>query len=322
MPVVRAASQVGGQAGGWKGSEVGPSGFWRRCGAVGADIKLSHTVFALPFALLATFLASGSRGRLPSTGELALILGCMFLARTAAMTFNRWADAGFDAANPRTSKRAIPRGDLSGRFMLLSALSSGAGFVMSTAGFWFLKGNIWPVVLSPLVLVWLMAYSYTKRYTWLCHLFLGVALALSPLAATVAVEPGYLAAGAPYLLVAMVGCWVSGFDVIYSLQDVEFDRRLGLFSMPASLGVGRALCVSRGLHLAAGGALVGLAATTPLLGAWFAVASVATIGLLIVEHGLVWVSGTKRIHTAFFTVNGVISVLLGCCGIVDVWRGV
>ncbi|MCC7205139.1 MAG: UbiA family prenyltransferase, partial [Phycisphaeraceae bacterium] len=157
--------------------------------ALARDIKLSHSVFALPFALLATFLAASHRGRLPGVLELTLLVVCMVLARTLAMSVNRWADAGLDAQNPRTARRAIPAGRLSRSFVLGAAVVCFAGFVLAAGGFWLVNGNPWPVVLSPLVGGWLALYSFTKRYTWLCHLFLGSSLALSPIAATIAIDP-------------------------------------------------------------------------------------------------------------------------------------
>lgn len=292
----------------------------RRLVLVARDIKLSHSVFALPFALLATFLAAGSAGRLPGAATLALIVLCMVLARTVAMTVNRWADASFDAANPRTAKRAIPRGDLSGQFMLRTAIACALGFLVATSGFWLLDDNPWPMLLAPLVLAYLAAYSFTKRVTSLCHLFLGGALSISPLAAVIAVRPAYLARPEPYLLVVLVLCWVAGFDIIYALQDVGFDRQRGLFSLPARLGTGPALWVSRLLHALVVVAVALLAWLSPQLGAGFALAGVLTAVLLVLEHTLVWGSRLEGVRVAFFNVNGLISLLLGVGGIVDVVR--
>ena len=298
-----------------------PLGLWGQGIVVARDIKLSHSVFALPFALLATFLAAAHGGRLPGAMTLGLIVVCMVLARTTAMTFNRWADAALDALNPRAAVRAIPAGRLTAGFVLGVSIASAAGFVVAAAGFWWLDGNAYPLVFSPLVLAWLLGYSFTKRFTWLCHLFLGGALAISPLAAALAVEPAYLAQGAPYLLAGMVACWVAGFDLIYALQDVRADRETGVYSMPAKIGVEPALWVSRGLHVVAVVALLAVWRCSPSLGVGFAVGVAAVVLLLIVEHALVWRSSTHYINTAFLTVNGVISVLLGGLGIVDVVRG-
>lgn len=300
--------------------EKSHAGLASRAVFLARDIKLSHSVFVLPFALLAAFLAAAHGNRLPDWGSVSLIVLCMVLARTAAMAMNRWADGRLDALNPRTAGRAIPAGRLTGRFVLFTALGCAVAFIATTAGFLWLRGNAYPLILSPFVLAWLVAYSFTKRFTSLCHLFLGSALALSPLAAAVAIEPVYLAGVEPYVLAAMVMCWVAGFDMIYALQDVASDRSGGIFSLPARLGVEPALWVSRALHVLALGGLIWLLLISPVLGWGFAVAMVIVAVLLIVEHALVWRSNTHYIHIAFLTVNGVISLLVGALGIVDVVR--
>jgi len=284
---------------------------------VARDIKLSHTVFALPFALLATFLASSWDGRLPGWPAFVLILLCMFFARTVAMAVNRWADAGIDALNPRTAGRAVPSGRVSRGAVLSVAVLCAVCFILSAAGFWWLDGNTLPVLLSPLVLVVLCLYSYAKRFTWACHLILGFALAISPLAAVVAIEPGYLTQPTIWLLAAMVLCWVAGFDVIYALQDVEADKSQGLFSMPSRLGTEPALWVSRALHFSTIGFLVTAVSINPILGSLFAGAVALTALLLVIEHALVWRSETNHISMAFFTVNGIISILLGLAGTIE-----
>ena len=286
------------------------------------DIKLSHSVFALPFALLGGLLAAAHKGELLDPALLGLIVVCMVLARTVAMTMNRWADRHLDGENPRTLRRALPSGQLDHRFMLNAAILCAVGFVAAAGGFYFLvDGNLWPLMLSPLALLWLVGYSYTKRFTWLCHLFLGVALALSPVAAAIAVAPAYLAGpAAPYALALMVLCWVAGFDIIYALQDVEVDRRTGIHSLPARLGVEPALWISRLLHLGAVAALIALCRLSAPLGVGFAIGTAAVAGLLVLEHALVWRSRTHHINIAFFAVNGVISIALGALGIVDVMR--
>ncbi len=288
---------------------------------LGRDIKLSHTVFALPFALLATFLAAGWAGRRPALTELMLILLCMVTARTFAMAVNRLMDAAIDAQNPRTAGRAVPSGRLGWGFMVWVIVGAAGVFTLGAAGFWVTHGNHWPLVLSPAVLAVLAMYSVTKRFTWFCHLFLGVALAVSPLAAAVAIEPGFLAWPVPWLIAVTVVCWVAGFDVIYALQDVDFDRSMGLFSMPASLGPVKALWISRGLHAMVVVLLVLCGAISRQLGVGFDTACGLVAVLLIVEHALVWRSATNHLEVAFFTVNGVISVVLGLAGIVDVLAG-
>lgn len=290
------------------------------------DIKLSHSIFALPFALLAAYLAASDGGYILHRNWMALllILVCMVLARTVAMTVNRLADSQLDAQNPRTAERAIPSGKLSFGYVLTVAILCAAGFIIAAGGFWLVGNppNRWPLILSPLVLVWLGFYSFTKRFTSLSHLFLGSALGLSPLAAVTAVNPAYLSQPAPYLLALMVICWVAGFDVIYALQDVQADRRQGLHSLPARLGVEPALWISRGLHLLALGALIATGSVTSSLGTGFAAGVVIVASLLILEHALVWGSKTHHIDMAFFTANGLISLLLGVLGIVDTVRAV
>jgi 4-hydroxybenzoate polyprenyltransferase len=317
-----------------------PEPLLSRAVALARDIKLSHSVFALPFALLATFLAAAARpapgfnprhwtldtghwppGVLPSWPELSLIVLCMVLARTVAMTVNRLVDAGLDRNNPRTAERAIPSGRLTRAFVAAVAAVCAAGFIAATAGFWWLSRNPWPLFLAPVALAWLALYSFAKRFTWLCHLWLGSALAMSPLAATLALNPAYLSRPEPYLLAGMVLCWVGGFDIIYALQDVAIDRRDGLFSMPARLGIEPALWVARLLHLAALTALIALAWMCPVLHLGFALGVAAAGILLAVEHALVWGSKTHHINVAFFTVNGVISLLLGGLGILDIFIG-
>ena len=310
-----------------------------RLALVAADIKISHSIFALPFALLATFLshahllshqpanadsaassiaATANAGRAPHWPTLALIVVCMVLARTLAMAFNRWADAKLDALNPRTRGRAIPSGRLSGTVMLSVAIICAFAFVAASAGFWLLDGNLWPLLLSPVLIVYLAGYSYMKRFTWLCHVYLGTALALSPIAASIAVAPAFLSQPEPWLLAGMVTCWVAGFDIIYALQDVEPDRAIGIHSMPAKLGVEPALWISRALHVGAMAMLVLLAMNSPHLSIGFRVGIGVVAALLVLEHALVWGSKTHHIHMAFFTLNGVISVLLGGLGIWDV----
>jgi 4-hydroxybenzoate polyprenyltransferase len=294
-------------------------GWGRQAVALGRDIKLSHSVFALPFAVLGMMLAAGWAGRLPRVIELLLIVFCMVTARTYAMAVNRWADATIDAANPRTAKRALPSGRVGRGFMVMTIGLSASGLVGGAAGFWIVSNNAWPVLLSPLVLAVLSVYSFAKRFTWACHLLLGFALAISPVAAAVAIEPGYLGQPTAWLLAGMVLCWVAGFDVIYALQDVGFDRQAGLFSMPATLGEDRAIWISRFLHVGAWGLLVAAWWVSPQLQVMFAAAVIAVGVLLVLEHFLIWRSPTRHLNMAFFTVNGVVSVLLGLAGCVDVW---
>lgn len=297
-----------------------------RLTALARDIKISHTVFAMPFALLATFLAAEfgdgqGNASVPGVPTLALIVVCMVLARTMAMAFNRWADARIDSKNPRTAKRAVPSGKLSPAYMLGVSIVCAGLFIATCSGFWLINGNEWPIILSPAVAAFLIGYSFTKRFTWLCHLYLGTALAISPVAACIAVNPGYLSQAEPFLLAGMVICWVAGFDIIYALQDVETDRRDGINSMPANLGETTALWISRTLHLLCIVALIVLTVSSEQLGIGFRAGVVVAAALLVLEHALVWRSKTNHINMAFFTVNGVISLLLGGAGIVDILSG-
>jgi len=286
--------------------------------AVARDIKLSHTVFALPFALLATFLAAGSASRPPRPAEFILILLCMFFARTFAMAFNRLSDAVIDARNQRTDQRAIPSGRARNHTMRWVVLASAFAFVVCTALFIMATGNAFPLILSLPVLVVLAGYSYTKRFTWLCHAFLGLALSISPVAAAIAIEPSYLGQPIVWLLALMVLTWGAGFDVLYALQDTEVDRQLGLYSIPSRLGVGKALVISRALHIISIAALLSVATFSRQLGMLFMIAASLTCALLILEHALVWGGRTKQLNMAFFTVNGIISLALGAAGIADI----
>lgn len=293
-----------------------------RLNLLARDIKISHSIFALPFALLATFFAlwhpTTDRSTFPVGWTMALIVICMVLARTMAMAFNRWADARLDAKNPRTQGRAIPSGRLPASFMLSAAIACALAFIVSCAGFWLLSANLWPLLLSPLVLAFLAGYSYTKRFTWLCHLYLGLALALSPIAAVIAISPSLLGTATPWLLAMMVMCWVAGFDIIYAMQDVAADREAGTFSMPSRLGVEPALWISRLLHLGSLTALILLALLGEPFGIRFSIGIGIVAALLLLEHALVWNSKTHHIHMAFFTLNGLISLLLGTLGIWDI----
>jgi 4-hydroxybenzoate polyprenyltransferase len=307
-----------GKIGGMTAANAQNSGFFERFKHVAGDIKLSHSVFALPFALLAGFLAAGFAGRLPRLGEVGLVVACMVFARTSAMAINRYADREFDKANARTQGRAIPAGRVTPAFMLGAAVVSGLLFIGAASGFWFAYQNPWPVVLSPLVLAWLCGYSYTKRFTALCHVYLGASLALSPLAAGIAIDPSFLGTASPWLLAGMVACWVAGFDVIYALQDVSVDRSLKLYSLPSRVGTEPALNIARVMHVTAVGCLIALWKVSGQLGVLFLCGVLLVVGLLVLEHALVWRSQTKHLNMAFFTVNGVISLVLGGLGIVDV----
>ncbi|MCA9289780.1 MAG: putative 4-hydroxybenzoate polyprenyltransferase [Phycisphaerales bacterium] len=291
--------------------------------AIASDIKIAHSVFALPFALLASVMAARPLGGVVDwsrfAGQAALVVVAMVCARSVAMLANRLIDAELDARNPRTAGRAIPSGRLARRTVSLAIGAFALTFLIVCAGFGVLYGNWWPLVLGGPVLAWISAYGWFKRFTALCHVYLGSSLAISPIAAALAVNPGGLAnQPAVWLIGGMVLCWVAGFDVIYALQDVDVDRRDGLHSMPSRFGVGASMWISRGLHVGA----VACLALAWRLDARFGLLFAGGVGLvsvlLVVEHATVARWGTSRIALAFFTLNGVISCVLGGLGIVDV----
>lgn len=255
-------------------------------------IKFQHTVFALPFALTSMLMAA--RGLPTARQGLWVVAACVF-ARTAAMSFNRWADRNLDRNNPRTVDRAIPAGQLTAPFVLLFAILSAAAFVFSAGMLNFLA-----LALSPLALLILFGYSYAKRFTSLAHFILGAALALAPVGAWVAVKNEI---GLPAIFLGLgVMLWTAGFDLIYACQDVEVDRRDGLFSVPSRWGPAAALHLSRGLHVAAVAffAIAGLATTT----SWGYFTGIAVAAaLLVAEHLVVDACDMKRINIAFFTIN-------------------
>jgi 4-hydroxybenzoate polyprenyltransferase len=281
---------------------------FRRLRTVLEMIKFEHSVFALPYALVAALLAArteGSAGGWPSAGHLAWQLGwivvAMVGARSAAMTMNRIADLRYDRLNPRTSTRALVTGQLSAGFAWFFTLASSALLVLAA---WQL--NPLAFKLSPVALAVLFLYSYTKRFTAWSHLVLGFCLGMSPAAAWIAMR-GALDLRM-LILCAAVTLWVAGFDVLYSCQDVAFDREVGLHSIPRRFGVRRALVIARAMHIGMILLLVWLAASFHL--AWPAWAGIVVVaGLLGYEHRLVSPQDLSKINAAFFTVNGYISVL-------------
>lgn len=291
------------------------------------DIKLAHSVFAMPFAILGAFLVAPHRADAPEHGIdwatlgqlLVLVVLCMVFARNWAMLFNRIADAKLDADNPRTARRAFASGKLSLRDGRLLLALNAAGFMLVCTLFGVLHGNWWPTILGLPVLAWIGFYSLTKRFTWLCHVFLGGALAASPIAAAIAINPQLLAyTPAVFWIAGMVLCWVAGFDIIYALQDLEYDRSVGLRSMPARFGWRGALWISRALHLLAIGCLLMALRTNDGLGVLFGAGIALVAGLLVWEHALLIRRGKAGIPMAFFTLNGVVSVVLGASGCIDI----
>jgi 4-hydroxybenzoate polyprenyltransferase len=261
-------------------------------------IKWEHSVFALPFALCGAMLAAGG---IPAAAQIGWIVLCMISARSAAMAFNRVADAQIDAANPRTATRAIPAGALSLKFAGIFVLASCAVFVTAAA-----QLNRLTLYLSPAVLAVVLLYSYTKRFTRWSHLVLGFALGMAPAGAWIAVR-GSLD---PRILVLTVAVtfWVGGFDVLYACQDVDFDRAHGLNSIPQAFGVRNALNLSRAMHVV----MLALLALLVLL---FGLGKLAVVGVIVValllayEHSLVSSRDLSKLNAAFFTMNGVISVV-------------
>ncbi|HZE81363.1 MAG TPA: UbiA-like polyprenyltransferase [Candidatus Polarisedimenticolia bacterium] len=261
-------------------------------------IKWEHSIFALPFALSAAMLAAGG---MPTGAKLGWIVLCMVSARSAAMAFNRIADAGIDAANPRTAMRAIPAGTLSPRFATVFVLVACVLFVLGAA-----ELNRATLYLSPVALAVVLLYSYTKRFTRWSHLVLGFALGIAPAAAWIAVrgslDPRIL------LLTAAVTFWVGGFDVLYACQDIEFDCANSLNSIPQAMGVPKALIVARTLHILMLGLLIALVVVFGL-GKLAIVGVVVVAALLAYEHSLVASDDLSKLNAAFFTMNGVIAVV-------------
>jgi 4-hydroxybenzoate polyprenyltransferase len=275
-------------------------------------IRFSHTLFALPFALLGAALAAhGRNGWHGRVQDWVGILLCMATARSAAMAFNRLVDRRFDALNPRTAGRHLPAGLMSVRSVAVFTLVCSLAFVAST--FLFLP-NRWPLYLSVPVLLWLLGYSYSKRFTTLAHFWLGVSLSLAPIAAWIALR-GNLD-WPPVLLALAVLFWVSGFDIIYACQDVDFDRTVGLQSVPKTFGVRRALWIAAACHAFMIVPLVGLGLVYPL-GPIYFVGVAAVAALLIYEHALVRPDNLTRVNLAFFQVNVVISIGLLVVAVVD-----
>ncbi len=277
----------------------------------GRMVKFSHTVFALPFALAATVLAA--RGHGITLAQVAAILVAMAGARTAAMGFNRIVDRRLDARNPRTSGRELPTGKVSVPSAAFLSAISAAAFVAAAATL----GRLC-LALSPIVLGLVLGYSFTKRFTWLCHLFLGLAIGIAPAGAWIAVR-GDLAAPAIWM-VAAVTMWIGGFDILYALSDREFDRSAGIYSIPARFGVPAALAVSAALHL---GTLVALVAvgSTAGMGTIYFVGVAAVVAILVYEHAIVRPSDLSRVDVAFFNLNGYVSMVYLLATLAQVFVG-
>jgi 4-hydroxybenzoate polyprenyltransferase len=261
-------------------------------------IKWEHSIFALPFALTGAVLAANG---LPTLRTLGLIVLCMVAARSAAMAFNRLVDAKLDAANPRTAMRALPAGQLSEGFVLAFTIVASCVFVMGAALL-----NRLTLECAPLALGVILAYSYMKRITRWSHLVLGLALGIAPAAAWIAVRGTFAPRAA--LLTAIVILWVGGFDVLYACQDFEHDRKVGLFSVPATFGLERAFWIARVMHLA-------MVALLFVMLHVFGLGVIALVGMCVVtlllayEHSIIRPRDLTRMNAAFFTLNGIISVV-------------
>jgi 4-hydroxybenzoate polyprenyltransferase len=272
---------------------------WQKLRVTLDMIKFEHTVFALPFALIGALLAGPG---IPKGNQILWIIAAMVGARSAAMTFNRIVDFRYDRLNPRTDRRALPAGNLSMSFAIVFTTLMSGLFIFSAA-----ELNALCFYLSFPTLAILFFYSYTKRFTALSHVVLGLAIGLAPLAAWLSIRGEF--AWAPVLLSAAVMFWVAGFDIIYALQDMEFDRKHSLFSVPARLGPRAALRVSSVFHIATVLLLFATAARTRLGPiAFLGIAVVA--GILVWEHRIVKPEDLSRVNVAFFSMNGYVSILL------------
>jgi len=308
-------------------------------------IKFSHTIFAMPFALIGFFLAVRYIYKAPIEGDdlpfenlvspllpgksidvvdgsvyiprslIALKLGfvilCMVFARSAAMAFNRYLDRRFDARNPRTAIREIPSGVISANRALVFTLICAVLFVVCT---WFI--NILCFYLSPVALFIILGYSYTKRFTPLCHLILGLGLSLAPIGSYLAVTGEFNLL--PILFSAIVLFWVSGFDIIYALQDEEFDKQNSLYSIPAALGKARALRVSQILHFLSA-AFVVAAGLIGRFGGWYWIGAGLFLSMLFYQHSIVKPDDLRKVNLAFMTANGVASIVFAAFVIVDLY---
>jgi 4-hydroxybenzoate polyprenyltransferase len=295
-------------------------------------VKFSHTIFAMPFALIGFALGVMALLQIPGVKApveawdtpverfslffihqwhlFVLVVLCMVFARSAAMAFNRYLDRRFDAQNPRTAIREIPSGIISARNALLFTMLMCVGFVAATA---FINPICF--ALSPVALAVVLGYSYTKRFTAFCHLVLGVGLSLAPIGAYLAVTGVFDLL--PSLFSVAVICWVSGFDIIYALQDEAFDRQQGLFSIPSRLGKARALLVSRGLHLFSAGCIIA-AGITGGFGIVYALGAMVFCGMLVYQQSIVKPNDLSKVNLAFMTANGIASVVFSIFVIADI----
>lgn len=279
-------------------------------------VRFEHTIFALPFALFSAVLAVESLGMnqsWPDTRTLGWILLAMFGARSSAMAVNRILDAGYDAANPRTRERAIPAGAISISRAWTFAVATGLLLLIAAA-----QLNPLCLLLSPMAIVALVGYSWTKRFTRWTHLVLGGAIGIAPVGAWIAITGSV--AWLPIMIGAATALWIAGFDIIYALQDIAVDRQLGIRSLPADLGARRALRIARRFHVLMLG-LLGLVGLVAALGLVYYIGLIACAVALAYEHAIVTPHDFRRVNTAFFTVNGWVGVGLFACLALDRWIG-
>ncbi len=277
-------------------------------------IVFAHTVFALPFAVIGYLLGTQHVGTSPQIETFAYIILCMIFARSAAMAFNRYLDRDIDAINPRTAMREIPAGEISAKNALWFVVINSAAFVFCT----YLI-NPMCLMLSPIALLVILGYSYTKRFTFLCHFILGLGLSLAPIGAYIAVTGEF--GNLPLAYSALVLFWVSGFDIIYALQDDAFDASNGLYSVPSTFGRSRAMNISNTLHVLCGLIMIGITyyifkSDLPLKYIHIG-GAIIFIAMLIYQHSIISVNNLTRVNRAFFTTNGIASVVYGCFFVID-----
>ena len=274
-------------------------------------IKFSHTIFAMPFAIIGFFLATHYTYADFDWTLLLLVILCMVFARSAAMAFNRYADRKIDEKNERTAIREIPSGAVSAQSALAFVFLNSALFILTT---YFI--NPLCFYLSPVALLIILGYSYTKRFTFLCHLILGLGLSLAPLGAYLAVTQQFDLL--PVLFSLAVLFWVSGFDIIYALQDVNFDKQERLLSIPSIFGKRKALIISNILHVLSG-ALIVFAGVFADFSTFYWIGAIIFVVLLFYQHTLVKPDDLKKVNLAFFTTNGIASIVFACFVLLDLF---
>lgn len=276
-------------------------------------VKFSHTIFALPFALIGFFLATQYANYSFDWVIFVYVLFCMVFARNAAMAFNRYVDRNIDKLNPRTEQREIPVGIISANSAKYFVIINSVLFVATT---WFINNLVF--YLSPIALLVVLGYSYTKRFTFLCHFILGLGLALAPIGAYLSVAGKFDVL--PIIFSVIVLLWTSGFDIIYALQDDEFDKDQLLNSIPVFTGKKNALAISSVLHTLAG-ILIIVAGFYGQFALWYWLGAVVFIVLLFYQHSIVKVDDLSKVNLAFFTTNGVASVVFALCTIISLFFG-